>query len=132
MSSEALKSNSSAPSWAYTALHKCIVYLCQPWDLEEVAFPPELVEDPPDEVDDGSELSDHHLSSDDSRSLRSLEINLDYMAYVKRTDSIPSPTAKPRLVDNELTEVHWRGILLSLHVLFDSSYGLDFYIVLII
>jgi len=96
------------------------MYLCQPWDMEEISLPPHLAEDTLNEEESGSEMSDFHQSSDDSRSFQSLEINFDYMAYVKRTDTLASPNAKPRLVNGEQTEVRYSNIHLRQYNSFKS------------
>ena len=89
-----------APRWAYPALYMTLSYLCHPWDVEDVYLPPEEpIEDLADtEVASVHEntSSENKQGSEDSRSQRSLDINLDYMAYVKRTESLSSP-AKQRL-----------------------------------
>ena len=98
-----LKSDSQSPSWAYTALHRCVVYMCQPWDVDEPRC--EFVED----VDSSSiheSVASDQQQSDDARSQQSIDINdinLDYMAYVKRTDSIPSPTNKAKQQSDDTT-----------------------------
>ena len=98
MTSNALKSVSNSSSWSFAALYKCVVYLSQPWDLEVLRYIEDCLEE---EEDNCSDVSDRYQSSDDSKSWRSLDINLDYMAYVKRAESITSPAANSKITNNE-------------------------------
>lgn len=91
-----LKSDSDATSWAFRALYKSVVFLCQPWDAEESASFPgfyttsdSINGDEDDVVSVQESVSSNRTASDDTKSQRSLDINLDYMAYVKKTESLP-------------------------------------------
>lgn len=90
-----LKSDGDATSWAFRALYKSVMFLCQPWDAEESASYPgyyvtsdSINGDEDDVVSVQESIGSNKTASDDTKSQRSLDINLDYMAYVKKTESL--------------------------------------------